>query len=181
MTNSGEEFLEGIPVTGHLMPTGHHTPGTRGDQPLMRQDDADSDSNSSANDEPGLEGAIEIARVEIADGDDEVGPIDVSKTVITPQILQDMVDFCRPAHELEFAIPGRPIVLRNVPRFTAATIRNMVALKMRAEQCGVKLTAHFFEEASTFSKVLDLPDTYYANAVPKFVYNGPSKTHKWMD
>ncbi|CAL9239584.1 unnamed protein product [Arabidopsis halleri] len=60
----------------------------------------------------------------------------------------------------------------------SATIRNMVALKICVEQCGVKLTAHFFEEATTFSKVADQPDMYYASAVPKIIYNALSKTHK---
>lgn len=66
-------------------------------------------------------------------------------------------------------------------QFTAATIGNIVASKMRAEQCGVKLTAHFFEEATTFSKVADQPNMCHASVVPKIVYNAPSKTHKWMD
>lgn len=68
-----------------------------------------------------------------------------------------------------------------VTQFTDATIRNVVALKMHADQCGVNLTAHFFEEATTFLKIPDQPGMYYASAVPKIVYFGPSKFHKWMD
>ncbi|KAG7586028.1 hypothetical protein ISN45_Aa02g013780 [Arabidopsis thaliana x Arabidopsis arenosa] len=150
MTNSGEEFFRGYSGDG----------SSDADRSPYSWDERGSTSDEANLILTCLEGVVEIARGEIVDGDDEVEPIDVGMTVITPQILQDMVDFCRPAQELEFAIPGPADRPKKCPKgyicmkeFTSATIRNMVDLKMRAEQYGVKPTAHFFEEATTFSKV----------------------------